>query len=245
MLESLPATEGPTKVHAAVKLARRILRDESRGKICVLTDACFDAAAELAAAEDVEMIRVGQRTGNVAITRLQARRSIAQPRTCQVLAEVSNYCDEPAECRLEVELDGKPVPVILAGNSVDRISIKLAKDGDQEDRWQRVFEIDAPEAGELTLRLDRNDAYPNDNEAAIRVPPTGDLPAGPAADAELLAVDGGGRSESDLRSPADGGTEVTEPVAGRPRPVPWLYLAGVGVVLLALEWCLYQRQWTY
>ena len=60
----------------------------------------------------MQLVAVGQRTGNVGITRFQVRRSLLDPIGYEVLAEVANLADAPAQCRLEIDLDGDVVDVV-------------------------------------------------------------------------------------------------------------------------------------
>lgn len=50
-------------------------------------------------------------------------------------------------------------------------------------------------------------------------------------------------TEADLRVPGGLGVEATAVAAGRPGPPPRLYLVAVAVLLLFVQWCLYQRRW--
>src|SRR5262245_29963764 len=75
-LDAVTPTDGPTRVADAVALARRLLADQDNTQVIVLTDGCFEGADKLAEAKDVRLLTVGQRTGNVAITRFQVRRSL-------------------------------------------------------------------------------------------------------------------------------------------------------------------------
>ena len=112
-LESIEACDGPTRVDHAVALARRLLSgSEKLRRVVVLTDGGFDGAAELARQEDVELIKLGTKTGNVGITRLQARRSLLDPIGYEILVEVFNASDEPASFRLELDLDDDPIDVV-------------------------------------------------------------------------------------------------------------------------------------
>jgi len=157
-LASVAPTREGTRVADAVELARQLLRGERNGRVLVFSDGCFDGATELARQDDVELIAVGGRGDNVGITRLEARRSLADPLQCQVSAEVTSYASEPVACRLALELDGRPI---------DAVPIEL----DSAGRWQRVFEMTAPEGGLLGARLDRPDVFLADNRATARVPP--------------------------------------------------------------------------
>jgi len=157
-LESIAATEGPTRVTEAVALARRLLSgSEKSRKVVVLSDGSFDGAAELPRQEDVELITLGKHTGNVGITRLQARRSLLDPIGYEILVEVANAADEPASFRLELDLDGDPIDVVplqLAGG----------------ERSVQVFEKTSAEGGRLRAHLDRADALPADNTAWAILP---------------------------------------------------------------------------
>ncbi|MHC4180853.1 MAG: VWA domain-containing protein, partial [Planctomycetota bacterium] len=189
----VPAGQGSTQVDAAVELAGWLLADGPGGTVKVITDGCFDGAAELAKAKGVEIVRVGRRTGNVAITRLQVRRTIPDPRRCQILVELSNFSDKPAECRLEWALEGKPLrpePITgirdwglgISGREPNlsprpsppdpvtpspRHAINLARNS----CGQQVFAETITESGRLTARLLCDDVYEADNKASRRVPP--------------------------------------------------------------------------
>ena len=238
----VPAGGGSTQVLAAVELGRRMLADRPShgwcpaGEITLLSDGCFDGAAELAAAEGVELIRVGKRTGNVALTRLAARRQPANPVQCQVFAEVRNFSDLPVDNTLKIEMTG--------GKTVAVVPLKLARDG----RWYGVFEVSAPKAEQVSASLDLADAYTADQGALLSIPaPDGNTavvwPDGSAARSQYHPADATGRSEGDLRAVDALGTEAADVAARRPGPPLWPPLVGCGVLLLALEWGLYQRRW--
>jgi len=232
-LASISPTTAATRMDAAVALARRMLDKQSGGTIVPLTDGCFEGAQALADAADVELIRVGRPIDNVAIARLQVRRQVADPRQCQVMAEVS-FAGQPAACKLRVMLDGKQVATI---------PVELPPSGSR----RQFFDIPAAEAGVLTVELDRTDDFPDDNRVSRTVPPAADVFADATTDATMSAsatsaVEWADLGESDLRVPVIG-TESAAISGGRPWPAAWLYLAALGVLLLALEWCFYQRRW--
>jgi hypothetical protein len=156
-LDGVPATDGPTRVPEAVALARRLLADQKNSKVIVLTDGCFEGADKLAEADDVQLVSVGQRTGNVGITRFQVRRSLTDPIGYEILAEVFNYSDEPVECRLEIDLNDAVVDVV---------PLKLEAGG----HWEHVFEKTSAEGGRLVGHIDRPDALMADNRAWALLP---------------------------------------------------------------------------
>ena len=114
---------------------------------------------------DVELIVLGTKTGNVGITRLQARRSLLDPIGYEILVEVANASDEPVSCRLELDLEDDPIDVV---------PLTLAPG----ERNVQVFEKTSADGGRLRRTIDRADALPADNTAwAIlprRVAPEGD-----------------------------------------------------------------------
>src|SRR5262249_14810927 len=110
-VDAVPPTDGPTQVEEAVALARRLLADRPNGKVVVVSDGCFPKSEELAAADDVQFIAVGAHTGNVGITRFQVRRSLADVKGFEVLAEVVNQSDETVKCEFELSLNGAVLDV--------------------------------------------------------------------------------------------------------------------------------------
>ena len=103
------ATDGQPHVDQAVSLARQLLAGDPRGRILVLSDGSFAGAEELARSGDVQWVSFGGRGNNVGITRLEARRSLSSPLGCQVFVEVTNYCDKPVACPLELFWDDVPL----------------------------------------------------------------------------------------------------------------------------------------
>lgn len=157
-LEAIPASDGPTRVSEAVALARRLVSATDKShKLIVLTDCGFEGAAGLVKQPDVQLVSVGKATGNVGITRLQARRSLLDPIGYEILAEVSNASDEPVECRLEIDLDDSPIDVV---------PLKL-KPGESTTQ---VFDKTSAEGGKLRARIDRDDALLADNLAQAILP---------------------------------------------------------------------------
>lgn len=156
-LKAIPPTDGPTRIKESVELARRLLADQPRRKIILVTDGGFPELDSIRGADDIQVVPVGTKASNVAITRFQARRSLLDPVGYQILAQVQNASDEPVETRLELE---------LAGNIVDVVPIKL----DAGARWSHVFEKTSAEGGRLTARLDRADALAVDNTAVTILP---------------------------------------------------------------------------
>ncbi|HET6879015.1 MAG TPA: BatA and WFA domain-containing protein [Pirellulales bacterium] len=156
-VDSIEATDGPTRVSEAVELARRLLPGGENGRVIVLSDGGFEDIAKLSEAQDVELVAVGSQSSNVGITRFQVRRSLLDPIGYEILAEVQNASDEPTECRLELDL-GQDV--------VDVVPLAL-KPGEV---WTHVFEKTSAEGGVLVARIERDDALACDNRAWALLP---------------------------------------------------------------------------
>jgi von Willebrand factor type A domain/Aerotolerance regulator N-terminal len=157
-LASIEAGDGPTRLEEAVALARRLLSGSDKlPKIVIVSDGCADAAAGLARDADIELVAIGKPTGNVGITRMQARRSLLDPIGYEILVEVSNAALEPASCRLELDLDDDPIDVV---------PLNLQPG----ERNTQVFEKTSAAGGHLRAHIDRDDALPADNTAWAILP---------------------------------------------------------------------------
>jgi len=157
-LDSIKASDGPTRIEGAVALARRLLSgSEKTRRVVVLSDGSFEGAADLARQDDVELIGLGRKTANAGITLLQARRSLLDPIGYEILVEVVNAADEPASFRLELDLDDEPIDVV---------PLTLAPG----ERTVQVFEKTSADGGRLRARLDRADSLPADDVAWAILP---------------------------------------------------------------------------
>jgi hypothetical protein len=157
-IDSIGSSDGPTRIAEAVALARRLLSgSEKMHRVVVLSDGAFPGAAELARQENVEWITIGGKTGNVGITRFQARRSLLDPIGYEILVEVSNASDQPASFRLELDLGDDPIDVVPLSLSPGERSVQ-------------VFEKTSDEGGRLRASIDRADALLADNTAWAILP---------------------------------------------------------------------------
>jgi hypothetical protein len=154
--DGVQPTDGASRVAEAAALARRLLADCSNPHIFVLTDGCFAEAKELAQSENVQLLLVGERGKNVAISHFQARPALTDPAQLKALVDVANFSDEAVQSVLEVRLaDGPPQTEKLelaAGATV-----------------QRVLTIAAAKGGLLTAKLSETDDLLSDNTAAAWV----------------------------------------------------------------------------
>jgi hypothetical protein len=176
-LATIEASDGPTQLAGAIAVARRLSAEgEGEGKHChivVVSDGCTEDAVELAKGPDVRFLGVGGRAANLAITRFQVRRSTMDPIGYEILAEVTNFSDEPTgDFRLAISLNGNPVDVK---------PLKLEPNG----KWSEVLESTTADGGLLTAQLvvkdERGDQpYPDalavDNKAVAVLPKREPMP---------------------------------------------------------------------
>ena len=222
-IRRVAATDGPSHVPEAVAMARAILAGDPQGRILVLSDGSFPGTVELADSKGVQWVGFGGRGDNVGITRLEARRSRAAPLCCQVLVEVTSYCDRPVTCPLQLFWDDQPL---------ERRSIEIPAGG----RWRQVFQTTRAEGGRLAARLDRPDCYLADNRA-MTVVPSSRVQVVPEGDKAL-----GEKADVDTRAAQQLAARTVAP-DGREFPL-WICLVALAGLLLTAEWCLYHRRWT-
>lgn len=133
------------------------------GQIVLLSDGCFDGADQLAAASDIEWVRVGTATGNLAITACGARRDSDDPSSCRLFVELANFSAAPAESELMIDVGDRTIELAtlrLGSEAVWRKNIRLsaANLSNMADRTR------------ATVRLTTTDALIADNRAAIELP---------------------------------------------------------------------------
>jgi hypothetical protein len=178
-LDALVATDGITRVPEAVDLARRLVQDKKNPHIFVLTDGGFPAAAQLAAAEDVQLKLIRGSAANLAITRLAARAKAAGPEEYEILVETANFGDQSVELPLETGLEDEPplrTSLSLGGGEV----------------VPRVISLPVDRSALVSARLAVEDALSADDRAFVLVQahrrPTVILIAGAAPDATATSL---------------------------------------------------------
>jgi von Willebrand factor type A domain/Aerotolerance regulator N-terminal len=176
-LDTITGTDGPTVLKEAITLAKQLV-DESNAeggqtRVLVISDGCVvpaDLVIEkegnkipLIDGDRVQLVAVGQRTGNVGISRLQVRRSPLDPTGYEILIEVVNQSDDPVECRLTLTLEA---------DVIDVFPLKLEANG----KWSQVVEKVSRDGGVLRATLNYPDALAADNEAVALLPKREDQP---------------------------------------------------------------------
>ncbi len=153
----LTLTDGPSRVNEAIDAAKRLTQSPEHRRIVVISDACFQAADELAGQGDVDLVTVGTSQDNVGITSLAVRRSLVDPIGYAALIEVENFGESATEARLMIE---------LADELVDVIPLSLAPD----ESWSKTVTGASAAGGVLRVGLDHDDALAIDNQALAVLP---------------------------------------------------------------------------
>ncbi|MEM7558476.1 MAG: hypothetical protein AAF394_05080, partial [Planctomycetota bacterium] len=148
----------------SIELASRLLSGlEGDGETIVLTDGCSPGIEGLDDREDLQVLGVGEAADNIGITRYQVRRSLIDAIGYQVLVDVTNYSDDAAECRLELDLDG---------NLIDVLPLKLKPN----ETLTRIVNHTSAAGGTMNAKLDSDDALGVDDAAQAILPTRNKIP---------------------------------------------------------------------
>ena len=159
-IDNLSPVDTPANLESAITLAKQLIGDAPNGQMIVFTDRTDSKktdekeskteseAKEAIASEpppkpstiSVEYRTVGTKASNVGITQFQTRRSMVDAVGYELLVEVRNASDEPIVCRLEIELEQRPV---------DILPLKLQPN----ETWSRTLEKTSLEGGVLKASL--------------------------------------------------------------------------------------------
>lgn len=178
-IESIPPTDGQTRLRDALQLARAHLQstsddaaEASEAQLLIVSDGCFGELewSDVPNAQ-VSLLRVGQAFDNVGIRALRAERSYAAPERVFVSATVENYSPDPVQTDLTFHVNG-----VIAG--VRPVELAPAPDGSEPykettDASRVTLSAEFPCAQRATIeaRLSRSDALSVDNQAFAVVPP--------------------------------------------------------------------------
>ncbi len=182
-LDAVVPADGPATLTEAIALARRLADgSDTETRVVVVTDGCGDQLPKLLADEEkkpaekrlnLTVIRVGERTANVGITRLQVRRSPVDPVGYETLLEVQNFADEPAnDIRLVLTLNGKTLDVIPLTLKPNEVFAKVIE-STTADGGALVAELSAIKDGKETPYAD---ALAADNSATAFLPKREKIP---------------------------------------------------------------------
>ena len=153
-IDDLAPVDTTASIDSAVALAKQLIGDSTsglspngqvpNGQVIVFTDSAEgkDENPENEAKETiaVEYRAFSSKASNVGITQFQTRRSMVDALGYELLVEIHNASDEPIQCRLEIELEQRPV---------DILPLKLQPN----ETWSRTLEKTSLEGGVLKASL--------------------------------------------------------------------------------------------
>jgi hypothetical protein len=145
-INDLLPVDTPANLGSAVELANQLLSDAPNGQVIVFTDQATprntNPDSQSKETNTVEYRAFGSNASNVGITQFQTRRSMVDAVGYELLVQVRNASDQSIQCRLEIELDERPV---------DIFPLKLQPN----ETWSRTLEKTSLEGGALKATLSK------------------------------------------------------------------------------------------
>ena len=162
-LTRLSATAEEANFADACRLAAEIANSQESAEIILVTDSAIRPAdfSSLAALKSpVKLVRVGGRSGNLAITNFRLRRNLDSPTDYEAVVSLMNTFDAPRE--VEVQL-------LLGGTAFDLAKIQVPAGGEAVQVFREKLRV----GGVLEARIGVDDALAEDNVAweILRPPP--------------------------------------------------------------------------
>ncbi len=154
-LNSCAASDSPTRLVPALRMAESLVRDQKDAQIHLFSDGAASGLDEFEnKALPLVYHKVGRRSDNIGITALDARANPENPRQRAIYVNVGNWSTNARSADLELLLDGsaretRPVTVPPGDSSA------------------QVFVVDQARDGVFTLRLHAKDDLAADDEASI------------------------------------------------------------------------------
>ncbi|HEX2676220.1 MAG TPA: VWA domain-containing protein, partial [Polyangiales bacterium] len=111
-VSELQPSHAPTQLRDGLRLALDVLRNRAEPEIVLISDGVADPASELereASRHGVKLrqIQIGNRSKNLRVSSLAARRYPLDPSQAEIMLEVENGGDAPADAQLTLLSDGR------------------------------------------------------------------------------------------------------------------------------------------
>ncbi len=158
-VDQIRATDAPAHLEDAMALARRLVEGKDNGQIILFTDQMpSNVASSNSDNVPTQIVTIGSKADNVAITQFHVRRNLDDRLAFQVLIAVNNFGDSPADVELEIA---------LGDQLLDVLPLRLEPD----QPWQSVLEYTSADGGTITATIDHADALACDNQAFAQLIP--------------------------------------------------------------------------
>ncbi len=158
-----------TSYSEALRFAADSLRDKERGELILISDGSGLKAEsiegfDLGDGVTLRHLKVGEASGNLAVTAFNVRRYLANKLDYELFVRVTSSFDRPVNAEIEIYADGR---------LVDTKPIQL----DANDAYQRFYPSQAVSGERLEARVrlkttDARDVFPLDDRAYALLPPT-------------------------------------------------------------------------
>lgn len=160
-LRDIRVAATPTEYVQAIAFGADSLRDQVDGELVIITDgASVDATAlnaiEFGEQTTVRHLKVGESTGNVAITAFNVRRYLANKQDFELFLKVQSYFDRPIQAEVQIFadetlVDTKPISLEPHG-TYQQFYPSQAVAGEQLEARVKVTSVDARDVFELDDR---------------------------------------------------------------------------------------------
>jgi Ca-activated chloride channel family protein len=154
-LQACVASDSPTRLLPALRMAESLVRDQADAEIHLFSDGAVPELSEFEnKALPLVYHKVGKRGDNVGITALDVRSNPANPNERAVYASVVNYSSNAQPVELELRLDDKLLetrPLTIAAGEAS----------------PQVFVAGQTQDGVFTVRINVKDDLAADNQASI------------------------------------------------------------------------------
>jgi len=194
-IDRVQPTDRPTDIKLAYQLAdaqvnfnpEQLRANVEPPEVHVYTDGRLSNPEQAAIKGNVVPHIVGSdKSGNIAVVSLSAKRNYERPTQVQVFARLANYGPEPVAVPVQLSIDGEQLDISNARADTvfllpERWTEKERQDFEAKDarkaRDSVDFKLDLARAAVIRLehRLKKDDVLPSDDMAQVVVPPPKDL----------------------------------------------------------------------
>ncbi len=154
-LESCAASDSPTRLVPALKMAESLVRDRRGAEVHLFSDGAVPDLSEFEnKALPLVYHRIGRRADNIGITALDARANPENAAQRAIYANVANFSSNRVETELELRLDDRLL-------ETRPLRVEAGQNAPQ------VFLASQPRDGVFTVKLTGQDDLAADNQASI------------------------------------------------------------------------------
>ena len=160
-------TDTGANLREAIVLAASLLKDKKNAQIYVLSDGAVPTLQDLNVGKaGLQFVKIGERSDNLAVTALEARRGYASGTRAQIFATVTNFSPSPQKIDLELAREGDLVgvrPVTIAAATKNEAGIL------QSAQSSVLFDNLPFDSGQFSTKFDFKDDLAADNIAYARL----------------------------------------------------------------------------